>query len=141
MTDEMLLKLKALLIKNEGIREHVYLDSVGVPTIGVGRNLKDRGVLPDEIELMLKNDVYYFYNELWKALPVFKALDDNRQVALINMAFNLGMRGIMSFKKMLAYLHLHQYENAANEMLDSKWATQVKGRALQLADIIRTGEI
>lgn len=141
MTDEMLLKLKALLIKNEGIRERVYLDSVGVPTIGVGRNLRDRGVLPDEIELMLKNDVYYFYNELWKALPVFKALDDNRQVALINMAFNLGMRGLLSFKKMLAYLHLHQYDKAADEMIDSKWATQVKGRSVQLANIIRTGEI
>ena len=80
------------------------------------------------------------YRQLSKKLTWFKTLDDARQNVLVNMAFNLGVAGLMSFKNMLEYVFHYEYDDAAKEMLNSKWARQVGYRAQELAEQMRTGE-
>ena len=67
-------------------------------------------------------------------------MDDARLGVLIEMCYNLGLSGLAGFKKMLAAVEAGDYKKAAKEMLDSKWAFQVKGRAVELAKIMETGE-
>ena len=117
-----------------------YTDTVGKLTLGIGRNLEDKGITEQEALFMLNNDVDYFYRQLSKKLTWFKTLDDARQNVLVNMAFNLGVAGLMSFKNMLEYVFHYEYDDAAKEMLNSKWARQVGYRAQELAEQMRTGE-
>ena len=133
-------KLAEQLKKHEGFREHPYKDTVGKWTIGIGRNLEDKGITEQEAMFMLNNDVNYFYTNIIKTLPWFSNLDDVRQNVLVNMAFNLGIAGLMTFKKMLDAVRLDLYLVAAEEMLNSKWAKQVGYRAEELAKQMRTGE-
>lgn len=134
------LKLKALIIKHEGYRTHPYTDTVGKLTIGIGYNLTDRG-LPDEwIISQYERDVAWFYAELYADFEWFKDLDPARQIALIDMSF-MGYKKLKGFKRMLAALAKRDYETAAKEMLDSKWAQQVGNRAIELSNIMRTGEL
>jgi lysozyme len=72
-------------------------------------------------------------------LSWISALDPVRQAVLVNMAFNLGVEGLLDFHKMLAAVEHHQYGQASDEMMDSLWAAQVKGRAAELAAMMRTG--
>ncbi len=136
-----LLTAKALLIHQEGLILKPYKDTVGKLTIGVGRNLEDTGISESEAHHLLANDILKRYKELTERLPWFKRLDDVRQLALLSMAFNLGTDGVLKFHRMLAYLHVKDYETAANESLNSKWATQVGRRAREVAEMIRTGEL
>ena len=140
MTPEMKAKLRHLLIVHEGYRQTLYHDSFGIPTIGIGRNLESRGVLPTEIDMMCDNDMQYFYNQLSEKFPWFLKLNDARQIALIDMCF-MGLKKFMSFKKMIAYLEQEDYPNAAIELLDSAYAKQVGNRAIDLAAIIKLGYI
>ena len=133
-------KLAEQLKRHEGLRLKPYKDTVGKLTLGVGRNLEDKGVTEQEAMFMLNNDVNYFYTNLNKSLPWLKNLDDARQNVLVNMAFNLGISGLMTFKKMLDAVRLGLYLVAAEEMLNSKWAEQVGYRAEELAKQMRTGE-
>ena len=133
-------KLAEQLKKHEGLRLKPYTDTVGKLTLGIGRNLEDKGITEQEALFMLNNDVDYFYGQLNKKLTWFKNLDDARQNALVNMAFNLGVAGLLSFKNMLNHCGNGHYEDAAVEMLNSKWADQVGYRSAELAWQMRTGE-
>lgn len=128
------------LTRDEGTRAFPYLDSVGKTTIGVGRNLTDVGLSPEEISFLLKNDVDRATSQLVSRLPYFPALDPVRQAVLVNMAFNLGFHGLEGFPKMLLAIAQGDWEGAASEMLNSKWASQVGARAERLAQQIRTGQ-
>ena len=141
MTPEARLKLKQLLVQHESYKQFLYVDSTGHSTIGIGRNLTDRGISTTEAFYLLDDDILYFSSKLNHFLPFFSVLDENRQIALIDMCFNLGVQGFLNFKNMIAALESHDYERAAKEMLDSKWHEQVGDRATTLANIIRTGEI
>ena len=134
------IKLSEQLKKHEGMRLKPYADTVGKLTLGIGRNLEDKGITEQEALFMLSNDVNYFYREINKKLPWFKYLDGARQNLLVNMAFNLGVAGLLSFKKMLNHCGDGHYDDAATEMLNSKWANQVGYRAEELAEQMRTGE-
>ena len=134
------IKLAEQLKKHEGMRLKPYTDTVGKLTLGIGRNLEDKGITEQEALFMLNNDVDYFYGQLNKKLTWFKSLDDARQNVLVNMAFNLGVGGLLTFKKTLALIGEAKYELAAKEMLNSKWAKQVGYRAEELAEQMRTGE-
>lgn len=126
------------LILHEGLKLKPYRCTAGKLTIGVGRNLEDKGISRDEALMMLKNDV----EEVEKALSTytwFKNLDGIRQKVLIDMAFNLGVGGLMQFKKMIAAIEKSNYESAASEMMNSKWAKQVGKRSDRLATMMRTG--
>ncbi|AQN32323.1 lysozyme [Pseudoalteromonas phage PHS21] len=133
-------KLAEQLKKHEGLKLKPYTDTVGKLTLGVGRNLIDKGITEQEALFMLNNDVDYFYRKLSKKLTWFKTLDDARQNVLVNMAFNLGIAGLMSFKKMLLACEHGNFKIAATEMLNSKWAKQVGNRAVELSEQMRTGE-
>lgn len=133
-------KLAEQLKKHEGLRLKPYKDTVGKLTLGIGRNLEDKGITEQEALFMLNNDVDYFYKKLTKELPWVKNLDDARQNVLINMAFNLGINGLLGFKNTLELVRSGDYLIAGEEMLDSKWARQVGSRAVELSEQMRTGE-
>lgn len=133
-------KLAQQLKRHEGLRLNPYTDTVGKLTLGVGRNLIDKGITEREALFMLDNDVDYFYNQLNKNLTWFKSLDDARQNVLVNMAFNLGIRGLLTFKMTLSLIEYGDYDNAATEMLNSVWAYQVGQRAIELSKQMTTGE-
>lgn len=141
MTPEGKQKLKHLLISHENYKQFPYTDTTGHLTVGIGRNLSDRGISTTEAFYLLDDDILYFSSKLAHYLPFFIELSENRQIALIDMCFNLGVQGFLNFKNMIAALASHDYDRAANEMLNSKWAEQVGDRATCLANIIRTGEI
>lgn len=134
-------KLAEQLKKHEGLRLNPYTDTVGKLTLGIGRNLEDKGITEQEALFMLNNDVDYFYSKLCQRINWMKTLGDARQNVLVNMAFNLGIAGLMSFKKMLLACEHGNFKIAATEMLNSKWAEQVGYRANELAEQMRTGQI
>ena len=132
-----------LLKKQEGVRKHVYKCTEGYDTIGVGRNVSKYGLgLRDsEIDFMLTNDIEYFYDELETRYSFFSDLSKERKLALMSMAFQLGMKGFSKFVKMLEALEEGDYDRASSEMLLSKWAKQTPNRAMELARIIQTGKM
>ena len=117
----------------------VYNDSEGIPTIGVGRNLRDRGLSDDEIDYLLSNDIDIVVDELDKVMPWWKDLDEVRQRVLCDLVFNLGMPRFSGFKKSISYMKQQMWDQAADELLDSKWARQVGRRAQTLSEMMRTG--
>ena len=133
-------KLAEQLKQHEGLRLKPYTDTVGKLTLGIGRNLEGKGITEKEALFMLNNDVDYFYSQLNKRLTWFNALDDARQNVLVNMAFNLGIRGLLTFKMTLSLIEYGDYDNAATEMLNSVWAYQVGQRAIELSKQMATGE-
>jgi lysozyme len=127
------------LKRDEGVRLKPYTDSVGKLTIGIGRNIQDVGITLDEAEYMLANDIARVGAEVRKYLPWTVRLDQIRLAVLHNMCF-MGIAKLLEFKKMLAAIEAGQWEQAAAELLDSKYAEQVGPRAHRLAEQIRTGE-
>jgi len=122
--DEMLL---SRLVEHEGIKQFAYTDSLGYVTIGIGRCIhegKGRGLTADECFMLLRNDLVYFRNLLLK-YDWFVKQDIVRQNALVEIAFNMGLNGLLSFKKMLSALTVNNYALAAKELVSSVWATQV----------------
>jgi lysozyme len=124
---------------HEGLRLKPYRCTAGKLTIGVGRNLEDRGITLAEARLLLANDLADVRNGLLNALPWVGNLDEVRQRVLIDMAFNLGLQGLLEFKRTLAAVQAGQYQQAATMMLQSRWAKQVGQRAERLARMMVTG--
>lgn len=125
------------LKRDEGLRLKPYRDTVGKLTIGYGRNLDDVGITEDEAEYMLEGDIEHVLEQLDRTLPWWNDLNESRKRALVNMAFNLGIGGLLKFKKMLAALKAGDYEHAAVEALDSRWAKQVGQRADRIAELLK----
>lgn len=124
---------------DEGFRAKPYRCTAGKLTIGYGRNLDDVGIDRKEAEVLLHEDVVRVAQRLNHEIPWWCALSDARREALVNMAFNLGVEGLLNFKKMLAALKVGLYQLAASEALDSLWAKQVGDRAKRIAVAIREG--
>lgn len=133
--------IKEMLIKHERLMLKPYKDSVGKLTIGVGRNLDDVGIFEDEADLMLKNDIDRCIHDLNYHLTWWNDLDEVRQMVLVDMCFNLGIYGLLGFKNTLESIKTGDYEKASEQMLQSKWATQVHGRAIELSKMMKGGEI
>ena len=132
--------LVAQLRLHEGERLKPYRDTVGKLTIGVGRNLDDVGISPAESAAMLASDIARTDAALRsKAAWVF-VLDPVRRDVLRDMAFNLGVEGLLGFKTTLHLVQAGQFAEAAVQMLRSKWAGQVGQRATTLSKLMRTGE-
>jgi len=126
---------EAALKKHEGLRLEPYLCSSGKRTIGYGRNLDDRGISVDEAEMMLANDIYACVGDL-STFDYWDKLSSNQKAALINMRFCLGATGYRSFKKMNAALTRGDYFEAAQQVLDSRFAAQVGRRATDISDML-----
>ena len=128
---------------DEGCVLHAYNDHLGFVTVGYGRLLDKRrggGISQTEAEMLLENDIDRKLAELRGKLPWFDKLDDARKGVLLNMAFQLGIAGLLNFKNTLAKVEAGDYDGAATNMLKSKWATQTPNRAKRMADQMRTGQ-
>ena len=133
-------RLKDQLIFHEGLRLKPYHCSAKKLTIGVGRNLDDVGITEEEALVLLVNDTARVIGELDRNIPTFTHLDEIRKRVLVDMGFNLGISRLLLFRRMLAALEQGDYQKAAVEMMDSKWANQVGSRAERLKHMMNTGD-
>mgnify|MGYP003665543093 FL=1 len=132
-----------MLRKHEGVETHAYKCTANKTTIGVGRNIDPKGGIglsSDEINYLLANDVKRVNTELTGVFSWYKTLCTARKDAMIDMCFNMGLPRLMKFKKALAGMAIGDYDEAAIEFLDSRWANQVGQRAITVTDIIRSGD-
>ena len=131
------------LKRHEGVRSHAYKCSENMITVGVGRNLDENGGIglsDDEIEYLLMNDIERCDAELRAAYDWYENLKKPRRDAMINMCFNLGLTRLRGFVKALEAMSREQYDVAADEFMDSRWADQVGDRAVEVTELIRSGE-
>ncbi len=141
MTEALMNRIKAQLVRHEGLRLKPYRCTAGKLTIGIGRNLDDRGISQKEAYAMLERDIQDCEQWLIDEIPeVYNKLDEVRQSVLLNMCFNLGIKGLLEFKNTLSFIGAGDWERAANNMLASKWAKQVGMRAIELSEMMRKGQ-
>ena len=157
--------LRAQLMIDEGLELFPYKDTVNLTTVGYGRNLEGKGLSKQELSslgldpsltkkqvidvltktgitkqqalFLLDNDIREVYGQLKKALPWFESKPDVVQRVMCNICYNIGQAGLFKFKKTLELIRLDKYEDAAKEMMNSLWATQVKGRAVRLSNLLK----
>lgn len=137
-------KTKKLIRIHEGYREFPYDDKTsnrvqGKVTIGYGRNLNDKGVNQNEAELMLDNDLSYLITQLPKRISFFGKLDDVRQAILCDMAYNIGINGLLGFNNMLDSIEKADYADAAFEIFESKLHNEEPLRTADLIGMMRSG--
>lgn len=123
----------------EAVRQFPYRCSANKLTIGVGRNLDDKGLSMDEVEYLLANDIANTLRDC-ERLDYWKDLDSVRALVVADMVFNLGLSRFLQFKKLNAALTLKDYTLAATEMKDSRWYNQVGRRAWRLREAMLSGE-
>lgn len=133
--------LRDLLIQDEGLELMPYKDSLGKLTIGVGRCLDTVGITKQEAFYLLENDMSKAVSDCRDKIPCFNQLDDIRQNVLASMCFNMGIEGLLEFKKVLSCVAAKDFTQASMEMMNSKWASQVGKRAVRLAEMMRAGQI
>ena len=135
-------QLKEELLQDEGMVLHGYNDHLGYLTIGVGRLIDERrggGITKEEAFYLLENDIGKVIVALRSKLPFWNKLNDTRQRALINMAFQMGVAGLMGFNKMLWAIERGNWDLAHAEGLDSAWAGQTPKRARRVMEMIKHG--
>lgn len=135
----MITCLEDQLRRDEGVKLKPYRDSVGKLTIGIGRNLDDDGISLEEADFLLEADMKAATVSLEANFPWAMALDEARKGALLNMTFNMGIKGLSEFKDFLAKMQSGNFSAAAGAMLDSLWAKQVGPRATRLSMQIQSG--
>lgn len=129
-------------IKNEeGFRGKVYTCSAGKLTIGYGWNLEDND-LPDHIAcLMLMHHINYEIKPGLAKYDWYRELDDVRKQVIIDMAYQMGVHGVMKFGKMISAIKYKYWDEAAKELLDSRYAAQTPERAHRNAEVMLTGSL
>lgn len=131
--------MEALLEQQEGFRANPYRDSRGFLTIGFGTNL-DAGITHDQAKALM--DCQLAANEAaLMDYPWFAGLDEMRRGVIENMAYNMGVDGVLEFQDMIAAIEAKDWPEAAKQMLASEWAGEVGDRAQVLAEIMRTGQM
>lgn len=131
---------KQMLRIHEGLRLKPYLCTSGKLTIGYGRNLEGNGISEEEAEYLFNNDVDRVDSELTQTFEWYNSLSIARKAVIIDMTFNLGIRGLSRFKKTISYIESKDYESASMEMLDSLWAKQVGKRAIKLSQMMKNNK-
>ena len=132
--------LEDQLIDHEGLELKPYQCTADKLTIGVGRNIEDRGITEDEARYLLKNDIKIVEDELLERKPLVAGLDSVRQRVLVDMGFNVGLPILMKFQNMWAAIEEEDWDEASAQMMDSRWAKQVGRRAERLSQAMKTGE-
>ena len=133
-------KLKAQLTVEEGRKGKYYVDTRGIPSIGIGRNLRDVGLSDSEIDFLYQNDVAKVTSQLFANLPWVFNLDEVRLRVVYDLCFNMGITKLLTFNRMLAALQFGNYVMAAAELKNSVWDSQVGARATKLETMMRTGQ-
>lgn len=142
------------LVLHEGLRLMPYRDTQGLLTIGIGRCIDTnpftedekravgdwkKGITRNAAYMLCRNDIERSIRECQKRIPFFDGLDDERKYVLIDLTFNMGIASLCKFKNMLSALGVGNYDKAAEELLNSKYARQVGKRAERLANTIKSG--
>lgn len=155
MTETLMNRIKAQLVRHEGLRLKPYRCTAGKLTIGIGRNLDDCGISQTEAYVLLENDIQNCEKQLLDEIPeIYINLDEVRKSVLLNMCISipqsrfaplrepcyLGIGGLLEFNNTLAFIGAGDWERAANGMLASKWAKQVGRRAMELSEMMRKGK-
>lgn len=131
------------LREDEGERLTAYQDTEGYWTIGIGVLIDARkggGITKEESELLFNNRLNKKEMELMDKFPKYYSLDKVRQGVLLNMSYQLGVNGVLAFKKMLSAINVNDWNEAARQMKDSKWYRQTTNRAERLIKQMQTGE-
>ena len=130
-----------LIERHEGRRLKPYQCPGGKITIGVGRNLEDKGLSDAEVEILLANDIAEAESDLLRVFGVsFAGFSKVRQAALTSMRFQLGPGGFRSFRRMVGAVRMGQWHRAADEMRDSLWHQQTPNRVNELAGMLEIDE-
>lgn len=137
--DDSVDKLIKQLKKHEGLELKPYKCTSNKLTIGIGRNLEDVGISEIEAEYLLMNDLDTYMTAA-KTYDWYNGLNDARKAVIVSMLFNMGQTNFNKFLKMKQALDVGDYPEAAKQMLDSRWAKQVKGRAVELSKQMETGK-
>lgn len=132
-------RLRQQLIKHESIELKPYRCTSDKLTIGVGRNIEDRGISHETAMQMLDEDIDICVNELQQTISYWNDLPSRVKEGLINLCFNMGISRLMAFKKTFGFLRESMFDKAADELLESRYANQVGQRAIDVADMIREG--
>jgi lysozyme len=143
------MSIEKLLEREEGFRESVYYCSEGYPTIGIGTVIGPRYTPLKYYTLQVSKEVAYAMlqqelESISKALdknPVYCAMNSDRKCILQSMAYQLGVSGLMKFKKMWKALAIEDYDLASVEATNSKWANQTPIRAQRHAKVLRSGKL
>ncbi len=138
MTSDAFAAVLAHLKADEGFRKFPYRDTAGCLSVGYGTNL-DAGLTEDQGTALLTVTVTDRLDELTDTLPWTATLDDVRLGVLAQLAFNLGLTGLLRFRMALAYTQAGDYAAAATALRHSAWADQVGARAVRLAQQMETG--
>lgn len=137
-------KAKAQLAGDEGRVKYAYQDTEGFWTIGIGCLIDRRnggGLRDNEIDFIFNNRVDEKIAEIKRYIPWAEVnLDEARYGALLNMAFQLGVNGVLGFPHMLASLKIGDWLTVYGECINSKWAKQTPNRAKKVAQQFLTGE-
>lgn len=134
-----LTQTEAYIKQEEGYRRHMYKCPSGKWTIGIGLNL-EAGLPEDEAETILRLRLDKLKAQLGAELPWFSSLNEARQAALLSMAYQMGVLGLMGFTTTMRLLADGQWEEASRQMLNSRWATkQTPERARRTAYMVRYG--
>ena len=136
-------KLREQLKIDEGVKYEIYNDHLGYPTCGIGHLIvegdEEHGkpigteVSVDRVNELFDKDVSKFVEETKKVFPDLEDKPEEVQQVAVNMCFNLGEPRLSKFKKFIAAINEENWETAAAEMLDSRWAQQVGERAVRLS--------
>lgn len=134
--------LERQLKRHEGLVLHAYQDHLGFWTIGYGRLIDERrggGISEDEALVLLRNDINRVEGDLQSRVTYWHDLPLTKRQALLNMAFQLGVGGLMQFRRMWAAIARRDWDAAAREALNSRWAKQTPNRAKEVAEMLRNG--
>lgn len=132
---------------DEGIKYSPYFDIVGVSTVGVGHNLKAKPISEDwhyplqdwQVDQLLADDLQVVFDGLDKHLSWWRTLSYARQRVLANMAFQLGIDGLLAFVNTLKLIKDGKYNDAATGMKASKWYKQTPNRVDRLIKLMKEG--
>ena len=124
--------------ESEGFVEHVYNDSLGIPTIGYGFAIKDLILDKDIAEQILTRKVKDLIARVDRKFDWFNTAPDIIKEVVVELVYQLGLAGFSKFKKTISYLEKENYLEASKEMLDSKWARQTPNRAKKLSKIVES---
>ena len=140
-------QLREQLKIDEGVKYEIYLDHLGYPTFGIGHLIveadEEHGkpvgtpITEERVNAVFDSDVAIYISEAKKVFPNLETLPSEAQEVIVNMTFNMGAPRLSTFKKFIAGVHANDWNTAAVEMMDSRWAKQVGNRAVRLRDRIQ----